>query len=1090
MRQSTNYFWFQMISVSLLLIVSSIQFSPIVSAEDDNLIQTWQDGWKYHKTLTLPIDTKEKQAVFQPIDMHITFKYPCWGVNETYHSIRVCCWDTKNWNELEVQVYNIEKTDDTTISSCNIVFLIPSFASGDESYVLFYDDTIKQAPDYIDHVELYDKYYYFEPISGISVEGDYYEIKEDDFIVYGVGQKGRVLNRHLSQIAIRMKPETKKFDMLKTDLLASFCFSYQQGPDEADEVASDQELIAKEILVDGNLMVRFVIVSKSSNDAVVTSNVYTYYYQPLEDKRISVHVNHEVQKEVTVSGIKNVDGRFGTIISYHSKSPSVKKMVFGDILPFLYVSTDEGVQEYSLEQDPESSTREWIISYEDDCDLGSEAWIAYGNGESGKTHGLIFSSNLGIIQNASDERDGIEVKLAEKEYLDVIGAEVDYASIGFGRNAYEPYQPHDLIIDKGLKASFDVEFFTTYSGGYQKIQEESSFFQKLVKFRDLEISNGELNQNIYTLTVIPHLFGRIFSFPYLTNLTGRSLPVITGELYQNETLIAETIVTRPIIGIQTLRFPKLAPGNYQVKLYRMYSVNEKSYIGFGTINLVNDANLHVYCTWEQDINVITLDQFGNGVSNVTYEVWQGPFIISSVDSKSFPKTTIPVPFNLFKSYVTTDLKNASAEDLFQKGQPYIVKGFFKGFKIFNTSLSVLFPSAEVTLPIHDVIIEVVDALGLPPDVNVIPTITSEEMIDSTGLNPSVILESGRYLYSNIPEAMYQVQVSFGGHISKKTFSVPESGPIIPLQFSTTQSLDIQVLSSRGELIETQSVNVRILRDNKEIKFTNVNQRIVIPPGTYVLSLFEGNRLIGSEIIELNSDKTIPIVTSIPSTVFLLVTFSSVILLAEVMLFFYFRKISLNTALKLVIFGVVLIGLMQPWWAFYGISDDGSVMKSSEMFLYPSTMIEEYEIEGSSYLSLATIPEVFTDFVQTLLFIILGGIALLVSSFIPNLLLKKRFEFALMASGFIFMILVATAFLFGMGQIAQLSLGSLQGTANIPVSPPYAEELIVSASWGLGPGFYIVFFGASIAVIAGILDFMKKRKLLFIFRKNNSKKKQK
>jgi hypothetical protein len=104
-----------------------------------------------------------------------------------------------------------------------------------------------------------------------------------------------------------------------------------------------------------------------------------------------------------------------------------------------------------------------------------------------------------------------------------------------------------------------------------------------------------------------------------------------------------------------------------------------------------------------------------------------------------------------------------------------------------------------------------------------------------------------------------------------------------------------------------------------------------------------------------------------------------------------------------------------------------------------------------------------------------------------MLLKKRFEFALMASGIIFMILVAAAFFIGMGQIAQLSLGSLQGSAQIPVSPPYSEEIMVSATWGLGPGFYIVFFGASIAVIAGILDFMKKRKFLrFLHRKDNAK----
>ncbi|MBS3778516.1 MAG: carboxypeptidase regulatory-like domain-containing protein, partial [Candidatus Thermoplasmatota archaeon] len=297
------YFYIQLCSVSLLL-VSSLLFPLSVSAQDEISFEPGNEEWAYHQKLSLPISTEGKQARFQPIDMHISFKNPCWGLNETVHSIRVFCWNTSEWDELEVQIYNLEFSDESTVSSCNIVFLIPSYATGDETYYVFYDDEEKEVPDVVDHVHLFDKYYYFEPISGLSVEGDYYEIREDEEIVYGVGQKGRILNRQLSQIAIRMKPGTKKFDMFKTDLLASFCFAYQQGTEDADEVASDQKLVSKKVLVDGNLMVRFQIESKSSNNVLFTKNVYTYYYQPGEDKRISVRVHHEVKDNVMVSGEK------------------------------------------------------------------------------------------------------------------------------------------------------------------------------------------------------------------------------------------------------------------------------------------------------------------------------------------------------------------------------------------------------------------------------------------------------------------------------------------------------------------------------------------------------------------------------------------------------------------------------------------------------------------------------------------------------------------------------------------------------------------------------------------------------------------
>ncbi|MBS3749049.1 MAG: hypothetical protein KGY67_05055, partial [Candidatus Thermoplasmatota archaeon] len=618
------------------------------------------------------------------------------------------------------------------------------------------------------------------------------------------------------------------------------------------------------------------------------------------------------------------------------------------------------------------------------------------------------------------------------------------------------------------------------------IEKESSFFKRLVPFRDVNVSGGEITANIYTLTVIPHLSGRLFSYPILRNLTGLSLPVITAELYQNETLIAEEIVDKPLIGIQSLKFPKLASGKFQVKLYRLMPNNEKIYIGFGSIDLSEDVTLHVYCTWEQKVKVSIYDQFGNGVSNVQVEIWQGPNLVATGVSKSFPVLSISVPFPLFKPYVISDLKNATVHDLFQWSQPYTLKSFYQGFKIYNATLDSVLPSEKIRLSIHDVIVEVKDGFGLAPDVNVIPEITSENMVDSVSLKPSFILEPGRFQFRNIPEDSYVVRISFAGYTNEKRFSVPESGRVIPIQFLAVKQLDVGVLTSRGEHIESSDLSVRIMRNGDEIMVESVDESLFLPPGTYGISILDDETLIGSKIVELTSDKSVQVVTTIPSLVYLVVTFAAIILLAEIMLFFYFKRISLNTALKLVILGVVLVGVMQPWWIFYGESEDGSIVKSSSMYLYPSTMIEEYRVDDSKYLSLATIPEMFTNFVETLLIIITGGLGLLLISFIPNMILNKRFEFALVASGIIFMLLVSLAFFFGMNQIAQLSLGSLQGSGMIPVSPPYANEVMVSASWGLGPGFFIVFFGACIAVFAGILDYMRKHKLLSFLKRKHAK----
>ena len=152
----------------------------------------------------MPISTDHKNAIFQPIDITIEFDNNCWALDEKTHSIRICSWTNNEWHELESQVYRLNYSEGEFVNSCRVVFLIPDFADGNERYFIYYDDMEKP------------------PITGISVEGDYYEIIEDGYIVYGIGQKGQVMNRELSQIIIKMKPKTEDFDIISSELLTSF----------------------------------------------------------------------------------------------------------------------------------------------------------------------------------------------------------------------------------------------------------------------------------------------------------------------------------------------------------------------------------------------------------------------------------------------------------------------------------------------------------------------------------------------------------------------------------------------------------------------------------------------------------------------------------------------------------------------------------------------------------------------------------------------------------------------------------------------------------------------------------------------------
>ena len=65
-------------------------------------------------------------------------------------------------------------------------------------------------------------------------------------------------------------------------------------------------------------------------------------------------------------------------------------------------------------------------------------------------------------------------------------------------------------------------------------------------------------------------------------------------------MISSNIVQKSNIGRKLVKFPKLSPGLYTVKLFRKFANNTR-YIGFGSTYLEKDVNLHIYCTWEKKL---------------------------------------------------------------------------------------------------------------------------------------------------------------------------------------------------------------------------------------------------------------------------------------------------------------------------------------------------------------------------------------------------------------------------------------------------------------------------------------------------------
>jgi len=735
-------------------------------------------------------------------------------------------------------------------------------------------------------------------------------------------------------------------------------------------------------------------------------------------------------------------------------------MKFGELLPFLHVFDEESkIREYTMNADPESTKREWIIPYESDVDLGSNAWVSYDEGETGKAQAIIFSSNKDIIKSGSSEKDGIQLKVAEKEYLDALGAEIDYSAIGLGRNSYEEGGQQDLIIPKGFVVEYDAEFFTTETGGYLDVEKESSIFQTLIKHRYSNFGEfGPGESNIYTLTVIPTFTGRFMSHPFFNNLTGVNITYTYAELYKDGELVASDISYKPLIGPPRIKFPKIEPGNYVVKIYRNVLERTKSFIGVGIVEVKDDTIAKIFCTWPKKIVLSAVDQNNKPIQNIDIYIFKNETIIKNNITTDDPEKTFDIPFSFKEVYTLTAL--------------------YKGFKVYDEKIKVLEKNIDVFFKLYDLMVEIKDELGFSPGVNLKPFLTSDEMYEPVNIYPESI-SSGRYYFEDLPEAEYALHISYADFSKNISLKIPYNKEILNIEFEGTYELRTSLFDARGNPLDYNEKTLNVYRNNRKIiDSISPCEKINLPPGKYMLKVYSNDALIGIKNVEFLSSRDVKVVTTTESIIPTLFTTLAFLFIIEIIVLFLFKKISLNTFLKLLSMSLIIISIFYPWWSLDATSSSLDASKHIDMFIMPGgSMIETFDYQDSLYLNMATIPEVFTNFIGVLLFIVLSGFVLIGASFIPNILLKKRHYKVLISASIFFLILVAAAYLFGMMKLTELSLGTLQGQGILEVVLPDKNITYMDSSWGLSTGFYLVVLASLTALFAGLIDYLREKKWL-------------
>jgi len=695
----------------LFNLIFVIFLSINVSSND---ISWWDKDWSYNQEIIIPIDTSLEISKYQPIDIKIDFNNKCWAKNVVEHSIRICTYDNNNWWELDSQIYNLNYFDTNFIESCSIVFLIPEDADGNERYFVYYDDSEKQSTDYTNHISIDESYYRYEPIPGYPLESEYYRINDDGYIIYIISQEGQFMGYNTCQHITKMNEKTTEVLPKNGDLFSAFDFKYSYDLGLFDYSSTSQKLVSKELLVEGNLMAEIGMISTSKLDDLQTTATYKYYHCPTEHKRIHAHVKHETLEEIKVHPEAKTDGSYGSLQSGGVKSNSISDLNFGEILPYMHSFNEIGsISSYQVDVDPDYIPEDpdiRIISTSDDVDLGEKPWISFDEGSTGLSHSVIFSSNK-LLKSGTSEVDGLQINAFEMDYPHLPGLENNIATIQFGRNTYENSNDHDLTIPNNFVVEFDAEFFSSKTGGYEIIEQESEIFRELASIKpisDEDIEDDTDEGEKYSLTVYTHLSSSIPMGSALSALLGHNLSYINVELYkENEFIHSGTSVKLPMNPItetedmsiiqqliaairsfdwknlsvfKKITFPELSEGKYLIKVFRENPLlrNERQFIGFEIVDLKENTKTHIYTRSEGFANLIVTDQNDNLVENadVILKMKDTELLHTNTDEKGIAIISAPhiqekyqlcVLYNGFIIYEESErLKLLGKLDIYQK----------------------------------------------------------------------------------------------------------------------------------------------------------------------------------------------------------------------------------------------------------------------------------------------------------------------------------------------------------------------------------------------------------------------------------------
>ena len=1061
----------------LLFIASLVTLStPLSFIHAQSEFQTTDlSGLSFDQEVSIPIDTSLPEAIYQPIDLRVEFDNPCWAKNQTLHSVRVAYKNGGDYTEIESQIYDLSQTDETHIDACSLVFIIPEEVTGEETYHVFYGDTETSESGYPDRIIVKDTHYFYEPITGQIMDFDYYQINQGENAIYGICQKGELLENGMSNAVVKLLPGSTEFSTKNAEQIAGFYISYSVNPAGEHTGTQWAEDITKNILVDGNLMTRIRIKGSSPKNDLLTDNIYTYYYNPTETKRLVVNTNHQVLEDIQIQGDEQREGTLASLSTIKARSGTIDDMNLGEILPKIhFFSEDENIVDYDMPTDPDADPADWLLGYSDDQDLGSNAWICIDDPATGRAHGLLFESNTGILEG---DYDGIQVKASVHQHVKLPGLEADSGDLFAFRNAYENGE-HITTLSKGENVLFNAQYLALQTGGYERIDAESKLFQQLIKDYPITRGNETMGEEpteepeTYTIKTTVH---QGFSAPLgslLSAATGRNVSYLTAELHKAENMVSSGSVGRLKFNslsiefaedatliqkvqavasmfdfrnstiFKTITFNDIEAGTYIIKIYKENPLryDERQFIGFTTVEVAEDTKTRVTCNKQTTIELTITDQKDEFIENVKAQLFTDDILVSTASTDANGTVILPAPVYTNKEF--------------------ILKTIYDGFLIYEEPISFNILNrfrpwtTAISVPRYDLKLNVKDTLGLPPGIDPRPMVKSQEMIQQTSITAEEI-DIGTYQFTDLYEATYDLTLSYKSCEHTETVSLSKD-KTLDIVFPAEFTLETTIFNQIGKSVNT--ADLMLERSGKKIKGSITEEgmgEITAPPGTYKLTITKEDSTIATQQVSIKGDKSIDIISNQPSSLHQLLPLILIIIGVAIVGILYWKRLPgfPKNGLYIILALLLLSSIFIPWWQLHGESN--SIETVSETYLYPPTLITRTESNTVIGGEVSEVPEIFTTVLSLLSMLLIMTSALII--LLP--FIQKRYPkicWILTIVIILLLILNIALFYITMSEVTKIGIGDFSGSGDISISlPGESDQQSIPSSWGAGLGFYAV-----------------------------------